>query len=281
MTGFGQGRALAPGYQVEVALRTFNGRFLEIRVRGLGDFPLLAYRAEEKLRTAFARGSLEASVRLTPLPEAGRKKLDGELAKAYWADLQALRAALGVEEKPGLTHLLALGIFQESRPAEEALWPAMEEALNQAVAEALAERAGEGEVLRQVLLREKEGLAELLARAERAAQEDRERAEERLRTRAQELAGMDPARLGAELALLLARNDVQEELDRLQAHLNRLGELFTQEGTVGKELEFLAQEMGREAGTLAAKAYGAELGQIALELRLAAERLREQARNVE
>jgi len=281
MTGFGRGQAQAHGFQVEVDLRTLNGRFLEIRVRGLSDCPLILHLVEEKLRTSFYRGTVEATFRLTPLPEIGEKKVDLDLAKKYLADLRALRCALNVEEKPGLSHLLALGVFREIRPEEEFLWPAVEEALAGAIAQVQAERAREGEALREALARELQALHELLTKAEILAEKDQKIAAERLRTKAKELETLDPGRLSAEIALLLGRIDVREELDRLQAHAQRWGELLSQDGSVGKELEFLAQEIAREAGTLAAKAYGPELASVALEMRLVAERLREQARNVE
>jgi uncharacterized protein (TIGR00255 family) len=281
MTGFGRGQAQAHGFQVEVDLRTLNGRFLEIRVRGLSDCPLILHLVEEKLRTSFYRGTVEATFRLTPLPEIGEKKVDLDLAKKYLADLRALRCALNVEEKPGLSHLLALGVFREIRPEEEFLWPAVEEALAGAIAQVQAERAREGEALREVLARELQALHELLTKAEILAEKDQKIAAERLRAKAKELETLDPGRLSAEIALLLGRIDVREELDRLQAHAQRWGELLSQDGSVGKELEFLAQEIAREAGTLAAKAYGPELASVALEMRLVAERLREQARNVE
>jgi uncharacterized protein (TIGR00255 family) len=281
MTGFGRGQAQAHGFQVEVDLRTLNGRFLEIRVRGLSDCPLILHLVEEKLRTSFYRGTVEATFRLTPLPEIGEKKVDLDLAKKYLADLRALRCALNVEEKPGLSHLLALGVFREIRPEEEFLWPAVEEALAGAIAQVQAERAREGEALREALARELQALRELLTKAENLAEKDQKIAAERLRAKAKELETLDPGRLSAEIALLLGRIDVREELDRLQAHAQRWGELLSQDGSVGKELEFLAQEIAREAGTLAAKAYGPELASVALEMRLVAERLREQARNVE
>jgi uncharacterized protein (TIGR00255 family) len=281
MTGFGRGQAQAHGFQVEVDLRTLNGRFLEIRVRGLSDCPLILHLVEEKLRTSFYRGTVEAIFRLTPLPEIGEKKVDLDLAKKYLADLRALRCALNVEEKPGLSHLLALGVFREIRPEEEFLWPAVEEALAGAIAQVQAERAREGEALREALARELQALHELLTEAENLAEKDQKIAAERLRAKAKELETLDPGRLSAEIALLLGRIDVREELDRLQAHAQRWGELLSQDGSVGKELEFLAQEIAREAGTLAAKAYGPELASVALEMRLVAERLREQARNVE
>jgi uncharacterized protein (TIGR00255 family) len=281
MTGFGRGQAQAHGFQVEVDLRTLNGRFLEIRVRGLSDCPLILHLVEEKLRTSFYRGTVEATFRLTPLPEIGEKKVDLDLAKKYLADLRALRCALNVEEKPGLSHLLALGVFREIRPEEEFLWPAVEEALAGAIAQVQAERAREGEALREALARELQALHELLTKAEILAEKDQKIAAERLRAKAKELETLDPGRLSAEIALLLGRIDVREELDRLRAHAQRWGELLSQDGSVGKELEFLAQEIAREAGTLAAKAYGPDLASVALEMRLVAERLREQARNVE
>jgi uncharacterized protein (TIGR00255 family) len=281
MTGFGRGQAQAHGFQVEVDLRTLNGRFLEIRVRGLSDCPLILHLVEEKLRTSFYRGTVEATFRVTPLPEIGEKKVDLDLAKKYLADLRALRCALNVEEKPGLSHLLALGVFREIRPEEEFLWPAVEEALAGAIAQVQAERAREGEALREALARELQALRELLTKAENLAEKDQKIAAERLRAKAKELETLDPGRLSAEIALLLGRIDVREELDRLRAHAQRWGELLSQDGSVGKELEFLAQEIAREAGTLAAKAYGPDLASVALEMRLVAERLREQARNVE
>jgi len=281
MTGFGRGQASASGLQVEVELRTLNGRFLEVRVKGLSDYPALLFRAEEKLRSAFHRGTVEATIRLTPLPGAAEKSADLELARKYLAELRALQAELGLEEKPGLSHLLALGVFQEKRLAEEHLWPALESALFQAIEEAQAGRAREGQALREALLSECGEVKKLLEKAEELAQEDQKIAEERLRTRLSELASLDPARVNAEISAFLARCDVREELDRLRAHATRFLELLALDGPVGKELEFLAQEMAREAGTLAAKAYGPKLAELALRLRLGAERLREQARNVE
>ena len=281
MTGFGRGQASASGLQVEVELRTLNGRFLEVRVKGLSDYPALLFRAEEKLRSAFHRGTVEATIRLTPLPGAAEKSVDLELARKYLADLRALQAELGLEEKPGLSHLLALGVFQEKRLAEEHLWPALESALSQAIEEAQAGRAREGQALREALLSECGEVKKLLEKAEELAQEDQKIAEERLRKRLSELASLDPARINAEISAFLARCDVREELDRLRAHATRFLELLALDGPVGKELEFLAQEMAREAGTLTAKAYGPKLAELALRLRLGAERLREQARNVE
>lgn len=281
MTGFGRGQAQGPGFTVEVDLRSLNGRFLDVRVRGLADFPALAHRAEEKLRNAFVRGTLEATVRVKLTPGCAPKILDRERAKALYAELSALAADLGLAEKPGLTHLLALGIAEERELPEEELWSALEAALEEAIARVNEARASEGERLKEALFCEAQNLRELVAQAGVLAAEEMASLRERLWERVQGLSGLDEARLAAEVALLAERSDVQEELDRLKAHVARLFELLESPDPVGKELEFLAQEIGREAGTLGAKARGPALGAVALALKLGAERVREQARNVE
>lgn len=281
MTGFGLGQAQGPGFRVEVHLRSLNGRFLETRVRGLSDFPKLAHLVEEKLRQSFSRGTLEATVRFTPDPRFSPKVLDGERAKALYAELCRLAEELGLEEKPGLQHLLALDVFQERVLAEEEIWPALEEALLQAISAVQASRREEGEKLKEALAQEAQNLQGLLVRAESLAQEELASLRERLEERVRGLAGVDEARLAAEVALLAERSDVKEELDRLKAHVERIFQLLESPEPVGKELEFLAQEIGREATTLGAKARGPALAEVALGLKLGAERVREQARNVE
>lgn len=279
MTGFGRGRAVRDGYTVQADLRSLNSRFLEVRVRGLSEYPLLAQRCEDRLRAAFRRGTLELHVRL----EGERpRRLVLEAARAYFEDLSRLREELGLPEGPNLDHLLAVGVFEEAAPDEEALWPALEEALAGAVGEVAAARLREGEALRDALHRELAALEQALADAERLAPEALADARARIEGRLSELGvEADPARIAAELVLWAERSDVREELDRLRAHLRRFRELLDGDEPVGRELEFLAQEMGREAGTLAAKARSAALSQVALALRLGVERIREQARNVE
>lgn len=142
-------------------------------------------------------------------------------------------------------------------------------------------RAREGAALQAAIAQEAQRIQELLRKAERLAAADQKAAEKRWRERLKDLAEFDPGRLTAELSALLARGDVREELDRLGAHASRLSQVLSQDGPIGKELGFLAQEIGREAGTLSAKAFGPKLSLVALELQLCAERLREQARNVE
>jgi len=280
MTGFGRARATRGDHAVDVTLRSLNGRSLEVRVRGLADLPLLAQRCEDRLRAAFSRGSLDLSVRLEGA--LAPKGLSLEAARKYLQDLHRLREELGLQDPPTLGHLLSLGVFAEERPEEEELWPVVEEALEGAIAEVAAARAREGGALREAFAREAEALRSALREAARLAPLALAGARARIEARLDELrAEADPARLETELVLWAERSDVQEELDRLETHLARLQALLDADGPVGRELEFLSQEMAREAGTLSAKARSAELAQAAVAIRLAVDRIREQARNVE
>lgn len=280
MTGFGRGRAGHGEHAVEVDVRGLNHRFLEVRVRGLADLPLLAQRCEDRVRQAFARGALEVHVRW----ESGRrpKRLSLDAARQYLRDLGHLGAELGLDERPTLAHLLSLGVFEEAAPEEEALWPVVEEALAQAIAVVVAARQQEGESLRAALAREADHLRAAIAEAERLAPQEYAEARRRMVARIEELGlDADPARIATELVLWAERSDTREELDRLRSHLARFEELLGSDLPIGREIEFLAQEMGREAGTLSAKARSAGLAQVAVGVRLAVERIREQARNVE
>ncbi|MBC7099500.1 DUF1732 domain-containing protein [Candidatus Bipolaricaulota bacterium] len=234
------------------------------------------------MREAFTRGALELAVRWELCGEVQPRRLNLEAARRLVADLSQLRKELAVKEEPGLSHLISLGAFQEILPEEEVLWPALSEALDQAIAGVMAAREAEGERLAKVLAREADVLEGLLSQARREAPAALEQAGDRLRARLRELEiEADPGRLEQELVLWAERADVTEELDRLASHTRRLRELLKEQGPVGRELEFLAQELGREAGTLSAKARSTALGKTALAIRLAAERIREQARNVE
>ncbi|MGY4706406.1 YicC/YloC family endoribonuclease [Candidatus Bipolaricaulota sp. J31] len=281
MTGFGRGRAEGDGFSVQVDVRSLNHRFLEIRVRGLSDVPGLALGCEEAIKARFARGSFEVNVSLDFGGFRRPRAINREAAARLWEELRELSTALGIDELPSIEALLSLGVVQEESPEEEVIRPALERALGEALDELEAFRAREGAALAEALGREARILRELLSRAEAEIPRAREAFTERLRRRLEELGVLDEARISLEVGLWAERTDVREELDRLRSHLTRLEELLRAEGPVGRELEFLAQEIGREANTLAAKSRGVPLGEVALELRLCAERIREQARNVE
>ncbi len=281
MTGFGRGRAEGEGFSVQVDVRSLNHRFLEVRVRGLLDLPALMMRCEELVKERFARGSFDVNVMLDFGGFRRPRAINREAAKRLWGELRSLARELGVEAPPRLEALLPLGVLLEETVSEEEIWPALAEAMEGALAEVAAFREREGEKLAEVLRRETDNLRKLLVRAEEEVARAKETFARRIRERLVEIGVLDESRISLEVSLWAERTDVREELDRVRAHLLRLEELLPAEGPVGRELEFLAQEIGREANTLAAKSRGVPLGELALELKLCADRIREQARNLE
>jgi len=282
MTGFGIGASPCGPLRAEVTVRTLNHRFLSVRPRSLVDRPLLQTRVEERIRSTFHRGEVDVWVTLesgsaadSPVP------FDRERVAHYVEALRDVASSLGLEA-PSLQDLVRLGALDPSPLPEEDLWRAIQPALTQAVSATLSAREAEGAILH----RELEGiLAHLGSLADQVSDRLpslrtalREKLLERIAALGIEL---DPGRLEMEVALLADRADVEEEVTRLSAHLQRAGSLLSRGGPAGKELDFLAQELLREVNTLGAKARDLEVGALVLDMKVLIERFKEQVQNVE
>ncbi len=287
MTGFGSGSAELPEGRLLARLRAVNHRFLDLRVRLPEELMALAPLAERALRLLH-RGRLELRVDLEGAVSQGLEFRE-ERAREALAQLRRLRDAVAPEEPLPWSLLSAVpGLFESSgtslepRRCESALRLALEEA----TAQLDAMRRAEGEVLRT-------DLSERLARVERCterlateAPRVAERLAERLRERVARLlpenVPVDPARLEHEVALLAERADVAEELTRLRSHAAQFRTLLEHpgEGPVGRRLDFLLQEMLREANTAGVKCAEAAMQHVAIDLKAELERMREQVQNV-
>ncbi len=289
MTGAGRAvREGAPG-RVEVEAQSVNHRFLKVGVRAHGPLPPLDGLAEEAARACLARGHVSLTVRFTPAVEGGgAAPLDAQLFAAAVERLTRL-AALHALEPPTLADVLMVpGVLAPPPPAapDSPLAALAREAIGAALADLVDSRAREGARLVAELGRLLDEIAEHTARAAALAADAPRRAAERLRQRMGallEAAGLraDPAALAHEAALAADRGDVREEVARLEAHVAHARELLAAGEAPGRRLDFLAQEFAREANTLSAKAAEWELGRLALDLKTAVERLREQVQNLE
>ena len=295
MTGFARAEASDQETTVEVTLRSVNHRFLDLKIRTpseLDSGDLLVRRlVKEKLN----RGQLQISVQLTTEKAAG-PALDRTLADAYIAAHKALAEAHGLDAAPDLTAILRIpGVMQQGsveRPDAETVARyegLLADALNQAIEQLLAERASEGATIAtdvaeraRAIRREADGLTE-------AVGELTPQFQARLTRRLTELLGetpVDEQRVLQEAATLAERTDVSEELQRLAAHADRLLELIAREGEIGKQVDFLAQELNREANTLLSKTTplgeeGLPVTEAGLRLKGEIEKIREQAQNLE
>jgi len=283
MTGFGVGSATEAGWHAEITIRTLNHRYLSVRVRAVSDRPRLQAQIEELVKRAFTRGEIGVWVTVAPVaaPEE-RAIFDHATARDVFADLVRLGGELALDGRPTLADLIRAGGLQTVQQEDEALWPAVERACRSAMDLAVASRASEGAVLNRELDRLIASLAASVKGIEselpRIADDLRSRLRERLEALCVEV---DPQRFEAEVVLLVERYDVREELVRLRGHLERARSLLAASEPIGKELDFLSQEMLREANTLGSKLRDGRSSGAVIDMKVAIEQFREQVQNVE
>jgi uncharacterized protein (TIGR00255 family) len=288
MTGFGRGEAAGRGRAFTVEVQSVNHRFLEVRSRVPKRLSGLEPRIQQAIQERFSRGHFEVLVLEKDLDSRGRTlRVDVPLAMQYVDALRTLRQALGLPGEVTLEMLTAqrdLIVVEESPESLDEAWGELLPGLAWAL-DALGEmRSREGRALLvnlKVHLDQVEAtLAGIEERTPKLVRLHRDRLKERL---AELLDNRlpDPARLEQEVALLVERGDVTEECDRLRSHLAQFRGVLEQPGPQGRKLDFLLQEMHREANTLGAKSADATLAHEVVELKTSIERLREQVQNLE
>jgi uncharacterized protein (TIGR00255 family) len=283
MTGFGTATVEDNGWRIEVTIRTLNHRYLSVRIRSFNDHPNLLPRVEERVKTVFARGEVGVWIAVERSAADGPEcRFDRRLARDVLEELRSLSEELHLSASLTLEDVTRAGGLQPFQIEDEQLWPVLERALDVAMESANASRDVEGEHLSEALATHLDQLDASLAEVRVRVPEILAAHRASLNDRAKQLElKVDPARLEAEIALLAERLDVQEEIVRLEAHLARAREALQSAEPIGKELDFLSQEMLREVNTLGAKVRDVEAGAHAVDMKLAVERFREQVQNVE
>ncbi|MDQ7039621.1 MAG: YicC/YloC family endoribonuclease [Rhodothermus sp.] len=288
MTGFGRGQAARDGFSATVELRSVNNRYLDVSVR----LPRIAASYEPEilaaLRQAFSRGRITVQVDLKLSPETGLlPRLNLEVARQYLTQLETLRAETGLPSPIRLEHLLTLpDLFErpELPEADDRIRQVLMAALTQAIKALQATRHREGALLQADLEARLKAIAHRLEAIEARAPQRLAEAREKLRARVQELLRedqLDSDRLEQEIVLLADRLDITEECVRLRAHLQHFHEALQSEEPSGRRLNFLAQELHREANTINAKANDATIALLAVEIKEEIEKIREQIQNIE
>jgi uncharacterized protein (TIGR00255 family) len=276
MTGFGA--AAVGGVRVEI--KTVNHRGLEVRVVAPPGLEGLESGVVERVRKRLVRGRVEVrlAVDVVALPAAlDLDELDNRAAR--WS---AAARHLGRTEPPPLTWLLA-GTSNAASPAGEALLTQSGEATEAALDALVAFRRREGAAMVAALDAELLAMSDAIATIETSVPEISERAAERLRTRLAVLfdGEIDPQRLAQEVALLAEKRDVREELVRFAEHQRSVVAALSGDQPVGRRLNFIAQELLREANTIGSKCQDLGVAQRVIDLKVAIERLREQIQNLE
>jgi len=292
MTGFGRASFEVEQVAFGVEVRTLNHRHLDLNVRlprVLSDREL---GIKKRLQSRFGRGKVEVSISLETGSSINTQlEVDLDLAEQYVGAAEALRRAEGVGGDLDVVALLALpGVSRlvEHEYGAEDLDAALFSAIDQAVAAAEAMRVAEGGALEREVRSRLDTIAALVEELESRSSLFQEAVRERLRKRTeqlqQETGFVDEARLHQEIVIAADRLDVTEELARLRSHVEQFRTVLVEcegEDPVGRRLEFLLQEMGREANTLGSKGSDAPIAHRVIDLKMELERIREQVQNVE
>jgi uncharacterized protein (TIGR00255 family) len=296
MTGFGRGSADAGERRLRVEIRSVNHRGLDLKIRSTEPDATCDAEIGRVVRGALERGSVIVQIREEAADPTGG--VDEARVRRLYAVLERLRQELRIEQPVSLS---TVGAFMETATGGtlggEALWEVLRPAVLGALSELQAMRAREGEALAVDLRERRERLVELAASlragAAKLPQKFAERLADRLAALSRDVA-VDPGRIAQEVALMAERLDVTEELVRLDTHLEHLGTLLgggagrgrgpsqrTGERGVGRKLDFLLQEIGRELNTIGSKAQDAGMAALVIDAKAELERVREQAQNVE
>ena len=292
MTGFGRASFAMREARFDVEVRSVNHRFLDARVRLPKPLAALESDVRAAIQARFERGKVDLTV--TALGgdlKANQLEIDLGVAQRYLDAAGALRAGHGVGGELAVADVLALpGVARFSEPElpAEALRESLFAGLEQALEALDAMRAAEGAALARDLAARLERVLELTAFLEQRSGLVQQAVRERLRKRAQQLEQetglLDAARLHQEVVIAADRLDVSEELVRLRSHVAQFREILAGAGPrspVGRRLDFLLQEFGREANTVGSKASDAPIAHQIVELKTEIERMREQVQNVE
>jgi uncharacterized protein (TIGR00255 family) len=284
MTGYASvARELAQG-TLTLELKSVNGRFLDVQFRMAEDLRAVEPSLRELVTASIGRGKVDCRLNLAAAPLARGEVALNQDALARLARLaQAVRAAIPDAQPLRVSDVLHWpGVLGDDVAGAEHLRDAALEAMRAALAELAAARAREGERLAAMIRERVARIRTRLAELEPLVPQAIAAYEEKLAAKLREALGAgDEDRIRQEIAVFGVRIDVAEELSRLATHLHEVERVLAAGGAVGKRLDFLMQELNREANTLGSKSVSKELSAAALEFKLAIEQMREQVQNLE
>ena len=290
MTGFGRTELAGETVAITVEARSVNHRHLDISLRLPNAWSSLEGDVRRIVQSRVERGRVDVSVQVSPLPTQSTRtvRVDSALARHYVEQARQLAREIGVGGDVDLGWILGRpGVIEltDAPPADaSAVWPLVAAALGQALDELVARRSVEGGALASELRGLGAALTDVLGQMHARAPVAAARREERLRERMGALladTSVDEARVATEVAVWATKTDVTEELARLRVHLDEFGLMLDKGGSVGRQLDFLIQEMNREVNTVGSKADDLELSQAALGAKGLLEKIREQVQNLE
>lgn len=288
MTGYGRYEIEEKERKVNVEISTVNHRYCDLSIR----MPKALTHLEDEIRKCIkqfiARGKVEVSIYITSMSADDVEVVVNEPAcTAYIEALRKIGTKLGLNDNIGMAEVMRLNdviTIQKKQTDLEVIWPMIDQALRQALTQLVAMREKEGMILKNDLLEKADNMLRLVGELEHLSVEVvntyKLKLEERISRLLEEIP-VDETRLAMEVALFADRAAIDEELTRLKSHVGQLKMILEEESSIGRKLDFLMQEMNREANTIASKAGDYTITSYAVELKSEIEKIREQIQNIE
>jgi uncharacterized protein (TIGR00255 family) len=287
MTGFGQGTAEGENFKVRVEIRSVNNRFLDVHLRMPQELASIELTLKKQIQAALHRGRVDVTVSIEQMRQA-TFEINRPLVSGYLTALTGLKDEFELEGEPSLELIAklpgALQVSQDSGRLDESLVAGVIAAVSQAVVSLTSMRLVEGQELGAELNTRLDNIESQMPTIESEAERLPGIYREKLTKRLQDLlAGgqVDEVRLAQEAVMLAERSDISEEIARLKSHISQMRDIIRSDEEVGKRLDFILQEMNREANTILSKSSDLAISDAAIVIKSEVEKLREQGQNVE
>tara|TARA_R110002096_G_scaffold85769_4_gene197150 strand:- start:91279 stop:92142 length:864 start_codon:yes stop_codon:yes gene_type:complete len=283
MTAFARQQAEYEWGTLVWEIRSVNHRYLEAGIRLPDTLRELEGPCRDLLRAALSRGKVDAQLRFSPALATSRMSLNQDLLdQLNAASTEISRLMPTLQQATTLDVLRWPGMVQDDKQDAEAIKPALLSLFRDCLKALQEQRQNEGSQLKTLIEQRLDSIAAIIEDIQKAMPEILRNQQNRLKETLEQLAAdLDPLRLEQELVLLAQKADISEETDRLQAHVQEVRSILAQPGAVGRKLDFLMQELNREANTICSKSVVIETTLNAVELKVLIEQMREQIQNIE
>ena len=288
MTGYGRGEATIDGRRIAFEIKSVNHKFFEFNSRITRGYLFLEDKLKAYVQNKISRGKVDVFLQIETLEEADVKVLvNHSLASAYVDALRELKQRYELPDEVSLTLLSRYSdVFSVHKAPEDedAVWNAVRQVADMAIASFLKMREAEGARRKAENLEKAEEILSLVDQIEQVTPETVENYRERLRAKIEELLGdnhFDEQRVLTEVAIFADKVAVDEETVRLRSHFQQLKTLVDSQGPVGRKIDFLVQEMNREANTIGSKSVNSKIAYLVVDIKALIEKIREQVQNVE
>lgn len=288
MTGYGRSEMLSDSCRIAVEIKSVNNRYLDIGIKMPRQLNQLEAQIRAELKKYMLRGKVDVYISYEDLTESNMTvKYNDRIAKEYWKYFRQMADEFGIDNDIRVSSLARFPdvLVMEEEPVDpEGIWENLEKVVHEAAQKFDESRIREGEFLCANMLQKLDEMLGHVSFIEEKAPELVERFRTALRDKVSELleaSNIDEARIAQEVTIHADKICVDEELVRLRSHIEATREELKRGGSIGRKLDFIAQEMNRESNTILSKSDDREVSDHAIELKTSVEKIREQVQNIE